>query len=76
MTPENFCYWLQGWLEVSDTTNLETELDARQLKIIKDHLFLVFHKMTPHVSEHTTQSRPRPPPSTHRREGTFPGAIC
>ncbi len=43
MTPENFCYWLQGLLEVGNPY----ELDSEQVEIIKDHLALVFKKETP-----------------------------
>ena len=43
MTPEQFTYWLQGFLELQ---NPET-LDTRQIQILKDHLQLVFNKQTP-----------------------------
>jgi hypothetical protein len=43
MTPENFTYWLQGYFEISG----EKTLDAREVQIIKDHLDLVFKKVTP-----------------------------
>ncbi len=43
MTPENFCYWLQGHLELTDTK----DLDSNQVDMIKDHLKLVFNKVTP-----------------------------
>lgn len=43
MTPENFCYWLQGLLEVGQPDTLNQE----QIKIIQDHLTLVFTKLTP-----------------------------
>lgn len=42
MTPENFCYWLQGHYELMGERML-TDKD----KIIRDHLALVFHKETP-----------------------------
>jgi len=42
MTTEHFVYWLQGFFELTDSKNL-TE---KQVKIIKDHLQLVFHKST------------------------------
>lgn len=42
MTPENFCYWLQGLLEIGDPS----ELDSEQVEIIKEHLNLVFKKET------------------------------
>lgn len=42
MTPEQFTYWLQGFVEIGggQPTN-------RQWEIIKDHLNLVFNKVTP-----------------------------
>jgi len=43
MTPQEFCYWLQGFLEISNAR----KIDADQLTIIKDHLQLVFKKETP-----------------------------
>lgn len=42
MTPENFCYWLQGVMEVVDPQ----ELNREQVEIIKEHLQLVFKKET------------------------------
>jgi len=44
MTPEQFCYWLQGMLE--GNPNL-TKLSKDQTQIIKDHLETVFTKVTP-----------------------------
>lgn len=43
MTPSDFCFWLTGFYELQNPKQL-TEL---QTKIIKDHLDLVFHKITP-----------------------------
>ena len=43
MTPENFAYWLQGFIEISDVKGI----NETQLQIIKDHLALVFRKETP-----------------------------
>lgn len=44
MTPEQFCYWLQGYVETSNRPNpTDTEWT-----IIKDHLQLVFNKVTPY----------------------------
>lgn len=51
MTPEQFTYWLQGFMEVSNPS----ELDARQVQIIKDHLATVFTKVTPDRSKVTRQ---------------------
>ena len=41
--PINFCHWLQGFLETANPTAINKE----QTKIIKDHLALVFTKVTP-----------------------------
>jgi len=46
MTPEQFVYWLQGFFEIS---NAEA-LSRLQTEIVKDHLALVFRKMTPDYS--------------------------
>lgn len=43
MTAEQFTYWLQGFMEMGQPT----ELNANQVQIIKDHLKLVFDKQTP-----------------------------
>lgn len=38
MTPENFCYWLQGFFELNQAGSITPE----QAGIIKNHLELVF----------------------------------
>jgi hypothetical protein len=45
MTAENFAYWLQGFFEVSQAD----ELTKEQVQEIKNHLKLVFNKVTPNV---------------------------
>jgi|SRR5882724_4601951 len=47
MTPENFCYWLQGWLEIQNPARITPE----QIKEIQNHLDLVFTKVTPIVQK-------------------------
>ncbi|MDN7490578.1 hypothetical protein QZM35_22975 [Burkholderia sp. AU45274] len=47
MTPENFAYWLNGFIEL---TQGQTPNPA-QWKAIKEHLDLVFKKVTPVISE-------------------------
>jgi len=42
MTPEQFCYWLQGRAELVPTPPSEDEWTA-----IRDHLQAVFNKVTP-----------------------------
>jgi hypothetical protein len=43
MTPEQFVYWLQGCLEITDPKNL----GEKEIQIIKDHIALVLKKETP-----------------------------
>lgn len=43
MTPEQFTYWLRGFLELSNSE----EFSKEQVQKIKDHLNLVFTKVTP-----------------------------
>lgn len=47
MTPENFVYWLQGYLELTAAGESAEDLTANQVKVIQDHLDLVFAKSTP-----------------------------
>ena len=47
MTERDFCYWLQGFIELSG--NNLSGLSATQVKQISDHLNLVFNKVTPNV---------------------------
>lgn len=34
MTPEQFVYWLQGWLELSESPTLS----ETQVQVVKDHI--------------------------------------
>lgn len=43
MTPEQFCFRFQGYLETENPKNI----DEMKTQIIKDHLQLVFKKVTP-----------------------------
>ncbi|WP_297500042.1 sigma 54-interacting transcriptional regulator [Ferrovum sp.] len=48
IAPEQFCYWLQGVFEVAGPASLNED----QVKIIREHLALVFDKQTPdHLPE-------------------------
>lgn len=44
MTPENFCYWLQGRNELADDPS--TPPTQEQWAVIREHLSLVFDKRT------------------------------
>jgi hypothetical protein len=46
MTPNDFCFWLNGYLEMSGAESI----DKAQTDILKDHLKLVFEKKTPNYS--------------------------
>ena len=48
MTPEQFTYWLQGFVEIRESE--QAGLTEREWDIIKDHLQTVFHKVTPNRS--------------------------
>jgi hypothetical protein len=43
MTSQEFVYWLNGFLELSEAKTL----DERQLKIVREHVSLVLTKVTP-----------------------------
>jgi len=43
MTPENFCYWLKGFMEIQKPETIT----PMQITVINDHLNLVFNKVTP-----------------------------
>ena len=50
MNSIDFCFWLQGVFEVTDTK----ELNEKQVEIIKNHLNLVFkHEIDPLREEQT-----------------------
>lgn len=68
MTPENFAYWLQGFSEICGQTP-----SKEQWEIIKDHLNLVFNKVTPN-REMKYCSLPTSPPAL-RGTGLLGGVI-
>lgn len=46
MTPEQFCYWLQGFCELNPCPPNDAQWQA-----IRDHLQTVFAKVTPTLNE-------------------------
>lgn len=48
MSPESFTYWLQGFVELTETE----AISEKQWLVIKDHLKLVFDKKTPDRSDY------------------------
>ncbi len=55
MTPEQFCYWLQGVFEVGNIA----ELNVEQVKIVKQHLGLVLTNVTQLSDPPIRDDRPR-----------------
>lgn len=48
MTSRDFCYWLQGFFEISKAKELDTE----EVSTIKKHLDLVFkHEIDPSIDK-------------------------
>ena len=56
MSEREFAYWLWGLFELDNPTSL----DERQTQIIKDHLKLVFHKVTPNRDDYIPVKLPDP----------------
>lgn len=42
MTAQDFCYWLQDYMELENPTSI----NADRIEMIKEHLNLVFNKVT------------------------------
>lgn len=55
MTPQDFCFWLQGFVELTR----DTKPDHAQWKMIKEHLALVFDKQTPELSPKPSEAKPQ-----------------
>lgn len=51
MTPENFCYFVQGYFEITKAVTGKLEVDPIVIKVIDDHLQLVFKKETPKYTQ-------------------------
>jgi hypothetical protein len=55
MTPEQFAYWFQGFAELSPTPPTQEQWDS-----IREHLALVFKKVTSPVKEVQNPLTPKP----------------
>ncbi|MHB8407879.1 MAG: hypothetical protein ACYDHY_07335 [Acidiferrobacterales bacterium] len=54
MTSRDFCYWLQGFFEISSSS--DKGVTAEQAEIIKRHLSLVFkHEIDPSMGDEKAQ---------------------
>lgn len=51
MTPEQFCYWIQGLLECKSDGDF---LSLKETQAVRDHLALVFTRITPDRTEELT----------------------
>ena len=57
MTSENFCYWLQGYIELSRGRS-EPGITADQAQVIKEHLAMVFvHDIDPKAGDAVEQAK-------------------
>ena len=54
MSPQDFTYWLQGFFELSNSDTLTES----QVALIREHLELVFNKVTPEHHEKETPELP------------------
>lgn len=75
MTPENFVYWLNGYLELSDAQSIS----YNQLKVIKEHLAIVMNKVTSRtieITEGDAQMFKIPPEFGLSQSGSGSAFIC
>lgn len=64
MSPENFCYWLQGYFEIVKHIDHREGLSKEAVQVIEDHLKEVFDKRTPNRDNVTQQPTQGPNVST------------
>lgn len=64
MTPEQFCYWLQGFVE-----NQKEPITFEQWENVRNHLKTVFYKVTPDIG---FSNDPTKIPNNY----LFPKVIC
>lgn len=58
MTSRDFCFWLQGYLELADEPGTTSALDERKVETIKKHLALAFiHDIDPSMGDADTQAK-------------------
>lgn len=74
MTPREFCYWLQGYFELSANGTL----NPSQVEIVKNHLNLVFkHEIdSPDPTGELQAVHDGKPPLTSAFKSRPPGARC
>ena len=52
LDPRDFAFWLQGFFEISEAKTL----NEKQVKMIKEHLELIFTKITPEYTITTSDT--------------------
>lgn len=58
MTSRDFCYWLQGYLEIADADGAGISMTDNQVKMIQKHLNLVFkHEIDPSMGDEKHQQK-------------------
>ena len=72
MTPQEFCYWLQGFLEMSNAK----ALDEKQVECVKEHMALVLSRIRLENTTVVTVGKMPPPsgpirPRTAEDTGTY-----
>ena len=55
MSPQDFCYWLQGFLEMGNPK----EMNEGQVKMLKNHLGLVFVNVTSDLPQESSPEEPK-----------------
>lgn len=84
MKSVEFCYWLQGYFELYNTSSTHPGLSSDQTECIRKHLAMVFkHEIDPSYVDsaeltkiHNPVLKPIPPPSTLRKDGEYPTMRC
>lgn len=73
MQSRDFCFWLQGLFELSQGIYEENGLNGEQVKLIQQHLQLVFvHEIDPSMGDQNHQNKLN---DIHHKP-PFPGSIA
>jgi hypothetical protein len=72
MTPEQFTYWMQGYVEL----NNGAQPTAEQWQMIQEHLKTVFHKVTPPYPQPPSVFGPLPTPLPNDLQDNKLRVIC
>lgn len=57
MTSRDFCYWLQGYFEISKLTQGSRTIQDDQVGVIQNHLAMVFkHEIDPSMGDKKQQA--------------------